>query len=169
MHGHRMPRRRGRQRPGEHAHRLRVPQPILTNEEMSSLKYIDHRGWRSKVVDITWPRNEGTAGLKVALERIAREVEEAIDAGFSIAILSDRATGPDRVAVPSLLACALVHHHLIRETKRTRIGLIIESGEAREVHHHCLLLGYGADAINPYLAFDALWQAQLLWQAQPSP
>ena len=145
----------------EHAHRLRVPQPILTNEEMSSLKYIDHRGWRSKVVDITWPRNEGATGLKVALERIAREVEEAIDAGFSIAILSDRATGPDRVAVPSLLACALVHHHLIRETKRTRIGLIIESGEAREVHHHCLLLGYGADAINPYLAFDALWQAQL--------
>ena len=145
----------------EHAHRLRVPQPILTNEEMSALKYIDHRGWRSKVVDITWPRNEGKEGLKVALERIAREVEDAIDAGFSIAILSDRATGPDRVAVPSLLACALVHHHLIRETKRTRIGLIVESGEAREVHHHCLLLGFGADAINPYLAFDALWQAQL--------
>jgi glutamate synthase (NADPH/NADH) large chain len=142
------------------AHRLRLPHPILTNEEMAALKAINHRGWTSQTIDITWPRSEGSAGLVKALDRICAEAEKAIDAGKSFIVLSDRATGPDRVAVSSLLATGAVHHHLVRTVKRTRIGILVETGEAREVHHHCLLVGYGADAINPYLAFESLWQAQ---------
>jgi glutamate synthase (NADPH/NADH) large chain len=148
----------------QHAHRLLVPHPILTNEELSALKHIKDnpagRGWRTKTIDITWPRSEGAAGMLPAIERICQEAEAAIEEGYQLVILSDRKIGPDRVPLSSLLACGAVHHHLIRHTKRTRIGIIVESGEAREVHHHCLLVGYGADAINPYLAFEALWQAR---------
>jgi glutamate synthase (NADPH/NADH) large chain len=143
-----------------HAHRLRVPHPILNNYELAALKDLDHRGWRSRVLDATWPRSQGTAGLLEALERLCRETESAIDQGYSLVILSDRAVGPERVPVSSLLACGAVHHHLVRKEKRTRIGIIVETGEAREVHHHCLLTGYGADAINPYVAFEALIQAR---------
>jgi glutamate synthase (NADPH/NADH) large chain len=144
----------------EHCRRLLVPHPILTNEELAALCHIDHRGWKCRLIDITFPRSEGKSGLVAALDRICREAEEAIDDGYSLVVLSDRAMGADRVALPTLLACGAVHHHLIRQTKRTRIGIVVETGEAREVHHHCLLVGYGADAINPYLAFEALWQAQ---------
>ena len=144
----------------QHAHRLLVPHPILTNEELAALEHIDHRGWRTKKIDITWPKSEGRAGLTGALDRICAETEAAIDGGTSLVILSDRNIGPDRVPLSALLACGAVHHHLVRQTKRTRIGILIETGEAREVHHHCLLFGYGADAINPYLAFEALWQAR---------
>jgi glutamate synthase (NADPH/NADH) large chain len=144
----------------EHAHRLRIPHPILSNEQLASLKHIDHRGWKSKVIDITWPRGEGKAGLLGALDRICQEAEQAIDDDYSLVILSDRAIRADHVPVSSLLAAGAVHHHLVRQTKRTRIGIVLETGEAREVHHHCLLIGYGADAINPYLAFEALWKSR---------
>ena len=148
----------------EHAHRLLIPHPILTNEELASLKHIDQhpkgRGWKTQTIDITWPKSEGKAGLTSALDRICSEAEKAIDDGYSLVILSDRAIGPDRVPVSALLACGAVHHHLVRQTKRTRIGIVLETGEAREVHHHCLLTGFGADAINPYVAFESLWQAQ---------
>ncbi len=144
----------------EHAHRLLLPHPILTNEELAAIKHMDHRGWKSKLIDITYERSEGEVGLVNRLERICREAEQAIEQGYSIVILSDRGVSADRVPVSSLLAVGAVHHHLIRAAKRTRIGIILESGEAREVHHHCLLVGYGADAINPYLAFESLWQAQ---------
>ena len=142
------------------AARLKVPHPILTNEELASLKSIDHRGWKSRVIDITYPVGKGEDGLVAALERISIEAEEAIDSGDSLVILSDRAVGPDRVPVSSLLACGAAHHHLVKQAKRTRIAIILETAEAREVHHHCLLIGYGADAINPYLAFEALWQSR---------
>ncbi|MEM7434292.1 MAG: glutamate synthase large subunit [Myxococcota bacterium] len=141
----------------EHAHRLRVPHPILTNEEVAALKTIDQRGWKSQVIDITWPRSEGPDGLRPALERIVAEAEAAVDDGYSLVVLTDRAAGPDRIPVSALLATGAVHHHLVRAEKRTRVGVVIETGEAREVHHHCCLVGYGADAINPYLAFEALW------------
>jgi glutamate synthase (NADPH/NADH) large chain len=91
-----------------------------------------------------------------ALDRISKESEEAIKKGFSFIVLSDRKINANRIALSSLLACSTVHHHLVNKEKRTQIGIILESGEAREVHHHCLLIGYGADAINPYLAFDVL-------------
>jgi glutamate synthase (NADPH/NADH) large chain len=144
----------------ENAHRLMLPQPILSNEELAALRHINHRGWKSKIIDITWARSEGENGLATALDRICREAEQAIDDGFALVILSDRELSKDRIPVSALLATGAVHHHLIRQAKRTRIGLIVETGEAREVHHHCLLVGYGADAINPYLAFESLWQAQ---------
>ena len=95
-----------------------------------------------------------------AIDRICAEAERAIDEGYSMVVLSDRAVGPDRVPVSALLACGAVHHHLVSRAKRTRIGIILETGEAREVHHHCLLVGYGADGINPYLAFEALAQSR---------
>ena len=143
----------------QHCERLLIPHPILTNEELASLKEMKHRGWRSKTIDITFPRAEGPSGLQRALERICDEATAAIDDGYAVVILSDRAISPDRVPISALLACGAVHHHLVRHAQRTRLGLVIETGEAREVHHHCLLVGYGADAINPYLAFEALWQA----------
>ena len=144
----------------EHANRLLIPHPILTNDEMAAIKSMDHKGWKSKIIDITYPRSEGTAGLTAALDRICTEAEEAIDDGYSIVVLSDRAISAQQVPISSLLACGSLHHHLVKQAKRTRIGIVIESGEAREVHHHCLLVGYGADGINPYLGFESLWQAR---------
>ncbi len=144
----------------EHCHRLRLLQPILTNEQLTQLKGMDHRGWKSRVIDITFNRHaEGgpSAAIINALERVCREASQAIDEGYSLVVLSDRAVSVDRVAIPSLLACGAAHHHLVREGTRTRLGIVVESGEAREVHHHCLLIGYGADAVNPYLAFESLW------------
>ena len=144
----------------DHAHRLLIRHPILTNEELAALKHMDHRDWKAKTIDITFDRAQGRPGVLEAIDRICGEVEEAISEGYSLVVLSDRAIGPDRVAVSTLLAAASVHHHLLRHAKRTRIGIVLETGEAREVHHHCLLVGYGADAINPYLAFEALWEAR---------
>jgi len=141
-----------------HANRLRLRHPILTNDELAALKTMDYRGWKTKTVDITYERSTAAGGMRAALDRICEEAEHAIDEGYSLIILSDRAVGADRIPLSSLLACGAVHHHLVDRAKRTRLGIILESGEAREVHHHCLLVGYGADAINPYLAFEALWQ-----------
>ncbi|MEX0725409.1 MAG: glutamate synthase large subunit, partial [Planctomycetaceae bacterium] len=140
-------------------HRLLVPHPILTNEELAALKHLNHRGWKSQTIDITYPVTEGTDGLKKAVSRICDEARQAIADGYSVIILSDRNIGPSRVAVSSLLACGAVHHHLVRHEERTRLGIVLETGEAREVHHHCLLIGYGADAINPYVAFASLRHA----------
>ncbi len=140
-------------------HRLRCPHPILTNEEMAALKAMDYRDWRARVIDITYPSSEGPAGLKWALDRICQESTQAIEEGYSLVVLSDRKVGPERIPVSSLLAAGAVHQHLVRNEQRTRLGILVESGEAREVHHHCLLIGFGADAINPYLAFDALHEA----------
>jgi glutamate synthase (NADPH) large chain len=143
-----------------HCHRLRLRHPILSNDELAAVKHLDYRGWTATTIDITFARAEARGALERTLTRICEEAERAIDAGHSIVVLSDRAVGKDRVAVSALLACGAVHHHLVGQAKRTRIGIVVESGEAREVHQHCLLVGYGADAINPYLAFEALWQAR---------
>ena len=123
------------------------------------LKKMDYRGWKSQTIDITFPRSTGSRGLKQALDRICTEAEQAVKKGYSIIILSDRGINKNQVPISSLMACGIVHHHLIKKTLRTQIGIVLESGEAREVHHHCLLIGYGADAINPYLAFESLWYA----------
>ena len=143
-----------------HAHRLRVPHPVLSNEELAALARIDARGWRARTLDITFPRGSGEAGLREALARLESEATQAIADGYSLLVLSDRMAGSDRVPISALLATGCVHHHLVRAHRRTRIGLIVETGEAREVHHHCLLIGYGADAVNPYLAFESLWYAR---------
>tara|TARA_B110000116_G_scaffold270822_1_gene289907 strand:- start:1453 stop:4257 length:2805 start_codon:yes stop_codon:yes gene_type:complete len=121
---------------------------------------MDCKGWKSKIIDITFPRSEGVKGVRKTIERICSETQEAIKAGYSLAILSDRALSNDRVPLSTLLASGAVHQYLVRNALRTQVGLVLETGEAREVHHHCLLIGYGADAINPYLAFEALWKAR---------
>ena len=142
------------------AERLRIPHPILSNEALAALAGMDQRGWRAKTVDATFPVGSGKAGLLAALERLCTEASAAIAEGYSLLVLSDRATDATHIPISALLAVGAVHHHLVRSHARTRIGLLVETGEAREVHHHCLLIGYGADAINPYLAFEALWDAR---------
>ena len=140
----------------KNVNRLNLEHPILSNPELAKIKDIKNFGWKTKTIDITYPRGKGEKGLKAALSRICREAEEAINEGYSFIVLSDRNISQKNIALSSLLACSTVHHHLVKGEKRTQIGIIIETGEAREVHHHCLLVGYGADAINPYLAFDVL-------------
>jgi glutamate synthase (NADPH/NADH) large chain len=144
----------------EDAHRLWLDHPILDNDQTAQLKEMDHRGWRSRVIDITYPKGEGEEVLMSALERIADEAEEAIAEGYSLIVLSDRAVSDDRVPISALLATGTVHHRLVRNHSRTRIGIVVESAEPREVHHFCTLVGYGADAVNPYLAYEAMWYLQ---------
>ncbi len=138
--------------------RLEVRQPILTDEDLEKIRCIGHYEDRfdSKTLDTTYPAREGAAGMEGALERLCERAEAAVHGGYNIIILSDRMVGPDRIPIPSLLATAAVHHHLIRKGLRTSVGLVVESGEPREVHHFCCLAGYGAEAINPYLAFETL-------------
>lgn len=144
----------------KHANRLRIPHPILSNEQLAAIRHIDFPGWKTRSIDITWPRSRGEKGVEIALERICEDADTAIDKGYTILLLSDRQTGAGRVPLSTLLAVGAVHQHLVKNNRRTQVALIVETGEAREVHHHCLLVGYGADAINPYLAFEALWQAR---------
>jgi glutamate synthase (NADPH/NADH) large chain len=138
--------------------RLEVRQPILTNGDLEKIRSIGHTEDRfdTKTLDITYSSAESAAGMPGALERLCERAEAAVAGGYNIIILSDRQVGPDRIAIPALLATAAVHHHLIRKGLRTSVGLVVESGEPREVHHFCCLAGYGAEAINPYLAFDTL-------------
>jgi len=139
--------------------RLEVRQPILTNEDLEKIRSISNVSdshFRSLTLATVWPVDKGAAGLAPALDRLCEQAERAVREGINIIILSDRAAGSDLIPIPSLLACAAVHHHLIREGLRTSVGLVVESGEPREVHHFCCLAGYGAEAINPYLAFESL-------------
>ncbi|KQT54456.1 glutamate synthase [Aureimonas sp. Leaf454] len=138
--------------------RLEVRQPILTNGDLEKIRTIGHTEDRfdTKTIDTTYPSEQGAAGMVGALERLCERAEAAVVGGYNIIILSDRQVGPDRIPIPALLACAAVHHHLIRKGMRTAAGLVVESGEPREVHHFACLAGYGAEAINPYLAFDTL-------------
>ncbi len=138
------------------AERLWSPHPILTDEEMASLRAIDEGQWQSAVIDITFARDRGTAGLERALEHISQEATRCIQEGVRLLILSDRRAGRERVPLPALLAVGAVHHHLIRTSERTMVSLLLESGEPRSVHHFCTLLGYGIDGINPYMGFEAL-------------
>ncbi len=139
--------------------RLEVRQPILTNGDLEKIRAIgamDDNPFQSKTLDITYPAEQGADGMKEALDTLFSDAEMAAHAGINIIILSDRMVGPDRIAIPSLLATAGIHHHLIRKGLRTSVGLVVETGDAREIHHFCALAGYGAEAINPYLAFETL-------------
>src|SRR5512144_824495 len=142
-----------------HLKRLEVRQPILTDADLAKIRAISQVGdghFKSRILDTTWPAEHGAAGLKEALDTLCVRAEAAVREGINIIILSDRRAGAENIPMPSLLACAAVHHHLIRQGLRTSVGLVIESGEPREVHHFCCLAGYGAEAINPYLAFETL-------------
>jgi glutamate synthase (NADPH/NADH) large chain len=138
--------------------RLEVRQPILTNEDLEKIRSIGsfEDSFDTKTLDITYASQSGAEGMAAALDRLCSRADQAVSGGYNIIILSDRLVGADRIPIPALLATAAVHHHLIRNGLRTSVGLVVETGEAREVHHFALLAGYGAEAINPYLAFETL-------------
>ena len=138
--------------------RLEVRQPILTNADLEKIRCIGHFEDRfdTKTLDITFPTGRGARGMDDAVKLLCDRAEAAVHGGYNIIILSDRMVGADRIPIPALLATAAVHHHLIRKGLRTSVGLVIETGEAREVHHFACLAGFGAEAINPYLAFETL-------------
>ena len=140
----------------ESCHQITIKAPVLDNYETAQLRHITVHGFRSTTLSMLFPMREGTAGLERAIEKLCRQASQAIERGYTILILSDRGVDLEQAPIPSLLATAAVHHHLVRQGTRTRVGLLIETGDAREVHHCALLMGYGAGAINPYLAFETL-------------
>ncbi len=140
----------------EHAHKLILDQPILRNHELETLRMVHDEIFRAHTLDMTWDIDQGPGGLRACLAKLCDDAHDAVAAGVSVLILSDRQLGPRRAAIPSLLAVAAVHEHLVREGTRLRTGLVLESGEPREVHHMATLIGYGCGAINPYLLLDTV-------------
>jgi glutamate synthase domain-containing protein 2/glutamate synthase domain-containing protein 1/glutamate synthase domain-containing protein 3 len=139
-----------------HAHKLILDQPILRNHELETLRMVHDEIFRAHTLDITWPIEHGPDGMRAALAKLCDDAHDAVAAGVTVLILSDRQVAPKRTAIPSLLAVAAVHEHLVREGTRLRTGLVLESGEPREVHHMATLIGYGCSAINPYLLLDTV-------------
>jgi glutamate synthase (ferredoxin) len=137
---------------------IAVTYPIIDNDQLAKLRHIDATGlgFRSITLPMLYDPKQGGAGLETAMDRLRQQASEAVLAGHTILILSDRGVTEEQAPIPSLLATAGVHHHLVREGLRTRCALVLESGDAREVHHVALLIGYGAGAVNPYLAFETL-------------
>jgi glutamate synthase (NADPH/NADH) large chain/glutamate synthase (ferredoxin) len=140
----------------EHARQLVIENPILLDDQLERLRQVESDVFRSHTIDTTWPAAEGADGLERALDRICAEADAALASGANILVLSDRAAGPERVPIPSLLATAAVHHHLVREGTRLQAGIVVESGEPRSVHSIAVLVGYGAAAVNPYLMLEML-------------
>ena len=139
--------------------RLEVRQPVLTNEDLEKIRSIGEiadNAFRTLTVDLTYPAADGVEGMRATLNAICGQAERACREGYNILVLSDRAISRDRIAIPALLGTSAVHHHLVKTGLRNLLGLVVETGEAREVHHFCALAGYGAEAINPYLAFETL-------------
>ena len=139
--------------------RLEVRQPVLTNkglEKIRSIGEIADNAFKTLTLDLTYPAEHGAEGMRPALDSVCAQAEKACQEGYNILVLSDRAISEDRIAIPALLGTSAAHHHLVRKGLRTLLGLVVETGEAREVHHFCTLAGYGAEAINPYLAFETL-------------
>ena len=139
-------------------HRLQLKSPLLTIEEMNAIKHfsISHSDWTTITIDITFPKGEGLPGYRNALNRVRQESLNAVEAGFKIIILSDRATAHDRVSLSAILATGGVHHFLVAKKKRADVAIMVETGEAREVHHMCVLVGYGADAVCPWLIMEMI-------------
>ncbi|KAI7160427.1 putative glutamate synthase, partial [Hortaea werneckii] len=142
----------------EQCHRLYLPSPMLSIEEFNALAKINevHPDWSVATIDITFPKVDGIAGYLEALDRINDACTAAVENGHKIIVLSDRNTSAERVPVSSLLATGMVHHHMVRNRWRSQAALVVETAEAREVHHMCVLVGYGADAICPYLAIECI-------------
>ncbi len=139
--------------------RLEVHQPILTNGDLEKIRVIGDiadNAFKTVTLDMTFPAEDGADGVKAALPQLCGDAERAVLEGYNIIILSDRQVGEDRIPLPALLATSSVHHHLIKKGLRTGAGIVVETGEAREVHHFCVLAGYGAEAINPYVAFETI-------------
>ena len=139
-----------------HCQQLRLKRPILTNEEMATIKELNQPGLKNIVLPITYKVAAGGAGLEKALDELCVTTSKAVEDGYTVVTLSDRTADRENAPIPALLATAAVHHHLIKKLQRTRCSLIIESGEPRETHHFCLLFGYGAGAVNPYMVYETL-------------
>ena len=140
----------------ESCRQIKIKDPVVDNDQLAKLRHVSAPGFQSITLPMLFdPRQDGP-GMEQAMDDLCRRATDAVDAGYTILILSDRGADRGRAPIPSLLATAGVHHHLVRLGKRTRCALVIESGDAREVHHCALLLGYGAGAVNPYLAFETL-------------
>ncbi len=146
-----------------HSHLIELDHPVLTNEELEKLRGLEDeegsfKNFRSATLSATFRADKHGDGLARALDKLCRQASDAIEDGVTVIIISDRATNEKMAPIPSLLAVSAVHHHLMRVGTRTKCGLVVESGEPREVHHFALLLGYGASAVNPYLAYEAIDQ-----------
>jgi len=135
---------------------LRLKTPILSNEELAKIRHIEREGFKAVTLSILFKAADGGRGLAEAMDNLCRAADRAIAEGANLLILSDRGVDRENAAMPALLALSGLHHHLIREGTRTRVGLLLESGEPRETHHFAVLIGYGASAVNPYLAFETL-------------
>ena len=140
----------------QHCRQLKIMRPLLSNQELEKIRNINRNGIRATTLRILFRPGEGSGALEKALAHLSAQASQAIAEGYQIIILSDRGVDEENAPIPSLLATSAVHHHLIREGTRTKVGLVVESGEPREVSHFCLLIGYGAGAVNPYLAFETL-------------
>jgi glutamate synthase (ferredoxin) len=140
----------------ESCHLIELKTPILSNEELAKLKHVSQGGFRSLTLPILFDPQAGVKGLEAVLEGIFADADRAIAEGVNLIILSDRGIDRNHAPIPALLAVSGLHHHLIRAGTRTRVGLVLESGEPREVHHYALLIGYGCGAINPYLVFETI-------------
>ncbi len=139
-----------------HAHRLWIQRPIIINEELEKIAHVNVGSLKSVTLPTVFEKELGLQGLEQSLEALFKKADDAIKGGYSILILSDRTMNAKHVAMPSLLACSGLHHHLIRQGTRTKASIVVESGEARELHHFATLIGYGANAVNPYLAFETI-------------
>ena len=139
-----------------HAHQMVLDGPLLRNHELETLRCVTSDVFKPHTIDITWPVADGAEGMEAALLAACQEARDAVARGVNILILSDRAVGPDRAPIPSLLAVASVHHDLVREGTRLQAGLVIETGEARQVHHIATLIGYGASVVNPWVMFETV-------------
>jgi glutamate synthase domain-containing protein 2/glutamate synthase domain-containing protein 3 len=140
----------------EQCHQLKLLHPIISNKDLEKIRHIDEGKLKATTLSMIYKKSKGVDGLEPAVQQLCQEASKAVRKGYTILILSDRGINEDYVPIPSLLATAAVHHHLIREGTRTKVGLAIETGEAREMHHFALLIGYGAGVVNPYLAFESI-------------
>ncbi|MFZ3017482.1 MAG: glutamate synthase-related protein [Gallionella sp.] len=144
--------------------RLEVHQPVLSNDDIAKLKNIaklTKNQYKSQVLDITYPAKDGAEGCAAAVQALCSAADQAVADGYNVLILSDRAVSAKRVAIPALVACAKVHHHLVNEGLRTSTGLVVDTGSAREVHHFALLAGYGAEAVCPWLVYETIAELKL--------
>lgn len=140
----------------EHCRQIAVDQPVLTNTDIDRLRFIEHPSFKIKALDITFDAHGGNGSLERSINKICREAENSVRYGINVLLLSDRKTNANRAAIPSLLATASIHHHLIRQRLRVRTGIVVEAGDVWETHHFATLLGYGASAINPYMALESI-------------
>lgn len=140
----------------EHCSKIQIAQPVLTNKNLNKLKFIDHPRYKSITIDINFPATDESGALESAIDRICKEAVEAAQQDYNIIILSDREIDSKTAAIPSLLAMGAVHHALINAKLRAKAGIVVEAGDIRETHHVATLVGYGAAAVNPYLAFETI-------------